>query len=69
MRTPIGLLPAELDTEGLDISAEDLRTLLTVDEEVWRHEASLIPSFFETFGDHLPKELWDEYRALVERLG
>ncbi|MEV8630079.1 phosphoenolpyruvate carboxykinase (GTP) [Streptosporangium sp. NPDC051023] len=69
VRTPIGLLPAELDSEGLDVSAEDLRTLLTVDEEVWRHEASLIPPFFETFGDHLPKELWDEYRALVERLG
>lgn len=69
VRTPIGLLPAELDTDGLDIPAEDLRTLLTVDEEVWREEAALIPSFFETFGDHLPKELWDEYRALVERLG
>ncbi|MFD0886217.1 phosphoenolpyruvate carboxykinase (GTP) [Streptosporangium algeriense] len=69
VRTPIGLLPAELDTEGLDIPAEDLRTLLTVDEEVWRQEAALVPSFFETFGDHLPRELWDEYRALVERLG
>ncbi|MEV7012451.1 phosphoenolpyruvate carboxykinase (GTP) [Streptosporangium sp. NPDC051022] len=69
VRTPIGLLPAELDTEGLDISAEDLRTLLSVDEEVWRDEASLIPAFFETFGDHMPKELWDEYRALVDRLG
>ncbi|MBB4917917.1 phosphoenolpyruvate carboxykinase (GTP) [Streptosporangium saharense] len=69
VRTPIGLLPAELDTDGLDIPAEDLRTLLTVDEEVWREEAALIPSFFETFGDHLPRELWDEYRALVERLG
>ncbi|MER7210901.1 phosphoenolpyruvate carboxykinase (GTP) [Streptosporangium sp. NPDC000239] len=69
VRTPIGLLPAELDTEGLDIPAEDLRTLLTVDEEVWRQEAALVPAFFETFGDHLPRELWDEYRALVERLG
>lgn len=69
VRTPIGLLPAELDTEGLDISAEDLRTLLTVDEEIWRQEASMIPAFFETFGDHFPQELWDEYKALVERLG
>ncbi|MDX6312708.1 MAG: phosphoenolpyruvate carboxykinase, partial [Streptomyces sp.] len=32
-------------------------------------EASLIPSHLETFGDHTPKELWDEYRALVARLG
>ncbi|GAA2861414.1 phosphoenolpyruvate carboxykinase (GTP) [Streptosporangium fragile] len=69
VRTPIGLLPAELDTEGLDISGEDLRTLLSVDEEVWRQEAALIPDFFRTFGDHLPKELWEEYEALVARLG
>ncbi|WP_433245459.1 phosphoenolpyruvate carboxykinase (GTP) [Streptosporangium sp. CA-135522] len=68
VRTPIGLLPAELDTEGLDISAEDLRTLLSVDKEIWKDEASLIPAFFETFGDHLPKELWEEYNALVDRL-
>ncbi|GAA3424776.1 phosphoenolpyruvate carboxykinase (GTP) [Streptosporangium sandarakinum] len=68
VETPIGLLPAELDTDGLDLSAEDLRTLLSVDAEVWKEEAALIPAFFETFGDHLPKELWDEYHALVARL-
>ncbi|MGC5014615.1 phosphoenolpyruvate carboxykinase (GTP) [Streptosporangium sp. DT93] len=67
--TPIGLLPAELDTEGLDVSAENMRMLLSVDEEVWRQEAALIPAFFETFGDHMPRELWEEYEALVARLG
>ncbi|MEV5329418.1 phosphoenolpyruvate carboxykinase (GTP) [Nonomuraea fastidiosa] len=67
--TPIGLLPADLDTEGLDLSEEDLRTLLTVDKDVWREEAALIPAHFEKFGDHLPKELWDEYHALLDRLG
>ncbi|GAA5072616.1 phosphoenolpyruvate carboxykinase (GTP) [Thermocatellispora tengchongensis] len=66
--TPIGLLPAELDTEGLDIDPEDLKTLLSVDTEVWREEAALVPAHFETFGDPLPKELWDEYHALVARL-
>ncbi|MEU7896692.1 phosphoenolpyruvate carboxykinase (GTP) [Nonomuraea sp. NPDC049152] len=66
--TPIGLLPKELDTEGLDLPEEDLRTLLTVDHEVWREEAALIPAHFEKFGDHLPKELWAEYEALLERL-
>ncbi|MFF5111625.1 phosphoenolpyruvate carboxykinase (GTP) [Streptosporangium sp. NPDC000509] len=69
VRTPIGLLPAELDTEGLDVSDEDMRTLLSVDEEIWRHEASLMPAFFQTFGDHLPGELWEEHEALVARLG
>ncbi|MFI6176597.1 phosphoenolpyruvate carboxykinase (GTP) [Nonomuraea sp. NPDC051191] len=67
--TPIGLLPAELDTEGLDLAEEDLRTLLSVDRDVWREEAALIPAHFEKFGDRLPKQLWDEYDALLDRLG
>ncbi|NUS07465.1 MAG: phosphoenolpyruvate carboxykinase (GTP), partial [Nonomuraea sp.] len=67
--TAIGLLPAELDTDGLDLSDEDLRTLLSVDRDVWREEAALIPAHFDKFGDHLPKELWDEYNALLDRLG
>lgn len=71
VETPIGILPAEgaLDTDGLKISQEDLDLLLSVDVEVWREEASLIPQHLETFGSHTPKELWDEYRALVARLG
>ena len=47
----------------------DLDFLLTVDTEVWREEAALVPEHLNTFGDHTPKELWDEYRALVSRLG
>ncbi|MEV0230004.1 phosphoenolpyruvate carboxykinase (GTP) [Nonomuraea sp. NPDC050786] len=67
--TPIGLLPDDLDTEGLDLSEEDLRTLLSVDKDAWREEASRIPAHFDKFGSHLPKELWDEYNALLDRLG
>jgi phosphoenolpyruvate carboxykinase (GTP) len=71
VETPIGILPTPeaLDTDGLDLSATDLDFLLTVDKEVWREEAALVPEHLNTFGDHTPKELWDEYRALVSRLG
>ncbi|MHC3468099.1 phosphoenolpyruvate carboxykinase (GTP) [Streptomyces sp. 7R007] len=71
VETPIGVLPtpAALDTKGLELSESDLEFLLTVDKDVWREEAGLIPEHLDTFGDHTPKELWDEYRALVERLG
>ncbi|MFJ5301607.1 phosphoenolpyruvate carboxykinase (GTP) [Streptomyces sp. NPDC088350] len=71
VETPIGVLPAKgaLDTKGLDLSEADLDFLLTVDKDVWREEAALVPDHLNTFGDHTPKELWDEYRALVERLG
>ncbi|OON81398.1 phosphoenolpyruvate carboxykinase (GTP) [Streptomyces tsukubensis] len=69
--SPIGVLPAKgsFDTAGLDLSEADLDFLLKVDKEVWREEASLVPEHLNTFGDHTPKELWDEYRALVQRLG
>ncbi|MFJ2257779.1 phosphoenolpyruvate carboxykinase (GTP) [Streptomyces sp. NPDC087844] len=71
VETPIGVLPAKgaLDTEGLDLSESDLDFLLTVDKEVWREEAALVPEHLNTFGEHTPVELWDEYRALVKRLG
>ncbi|MBV9025058.1 MAG: phosphoenolpyruvate carboxykinase (GTP) [Streptomycetaceae bacterium] len=71
VETPIGVLPMDdaLDTQGLKIDKADLELLLSVDVEIWREEAALIPRHLETFGDHTPKELWDEYRALVQRLG
>ncbi|MCX4548592.1 phosphoenolpyruvate carboxykinase (GTP) [Streptomyces sp. NBC_01387] len=71
VESPIGILPAEgaLDTKGLDVSEADMDFLLTVDKDVWREEAALIPEHLNTFGDHAPKELWDEYHALVKRLG
>jgi phosphoenolpyruvate carboxykinase (GTP) len=70
VQTPIGVLPSreELDLSGLDMPADDLDLLLSVDTEVWKQEAGLIPEFFAQFGDHLPKALTDEHAALVERL-
>ncbi|MCX5194741.1 phosphoenolpyruvate carboxykinase (GTP) [Streptomyces sp. NBC_00249] len=71
VETPIGVLPTKdsLDLDGLDLPAEDLDFLLTVDKEIWRDEAALVPEHLNTYGDHTPKELWDQYHALVERLG
>ncbi|WP_335980782.1 phosphoenolpyruvate carboxykinase (GTP) [Streptomyces sp. CA2R106] len=71
VRTPIGVLPADgsLDLDGLGLTADDVELLLSVDREVWREEAALIPAHLETFGAHAPTELWEEYKALVSRLG
>ncbi|TDC45893.1 phosphoenolpyruvate carboxykinase (GTP) [Actinomadura sp. KC345] len=70
VKTPIGHLPTReaLDTDGLAIDDPDLDTLLSVDTEVWKQEAALVPEHFEKFGDHMPKALWDEYHDLVRRL-
>jgi len=69
--TPIGNLPtpASLDTSGLSLTDKQLELLLSVDAEVWKEEASLIPAFYERFGDRLPQRLWDEFDSLLERLG
>ncbi|OEV02553.1 phosphoenolpyruvate carboxykinase (GTP) [Streptomyces nanshensis] len=71
VETPIGVLPTKeaLDRDGLAMTDAELDFVLDVDKDVWRDEASLVPEHLNTFGDHTPKELWDEYRALVERLG
>ncbi len=69
--TAIGRVPAKssLDINGLGLTDEQMDTLLGVDHDVWREEASLIPAFFDRFGDRLPKALWDQHKSLTQRLG
>ncbi|MEZ6022714.1 MAG: phosphoenolpyruvate carboxykinase (GTP) [Hyphomonadaceae bacterium] len=69
--TPIGRVPTKdaLDVSGLNLSDAALDTLTSVDLDVWAEEADLIPGHYEKFGERLPQRLWDEYAALVERLG
>ena len=57
-----------LDLSGLSLSDADLATLLDVDVDVWTEEASRIPAFFETFEGRMPKALWDQQKALDQRL-
>ena len=68
--TPIGLVPEpdDLDTNGLNISREDLAKLLSVDIEGWLAEVPRIKEHFAKFGDHLPEGLRQEVAALEERL-
>jgi phosphoenolpyruvate carboxykinase (GTP) len=69
--TPIGRVPTRdsLDVDGLGLSDDQLDLLLTVDPSLWQQEAGLIPADYERFGEHLPAELWEEHRRLLERLG
>ncbi|MGF7233478.1 MAG: phosphoenolpyruvate carboxykinase (GTP) [Frankia sp.] len=68
--TPLGVLPAagSFPTEGLDLPADDLEALLSLDTEVWKQEAALIPEHYDSFGDRVPAALWNEHEALVKRL-
>ena len=69
--TPIGTVPAkaELDLDGLEVPAEDLDLLLSVDADIWKQEAALVPEFFAQFGTQLPAAMAAEHAKLVQRLG
>ena len=68
--TPIGRLPAEgsLDTKGLNLKPDDLKSLNSVDKEGWKAELPSIREHYATFGAKLPKALSDELAALEQRL-
>src|SRR4051812_37589426 len=69
--TPIGHVPTRdsLDTDGLDVTEEDLAKLLNVDPEEWKQELPSIHQHFARFGERLPGALRRQLEALEERLG
>ena len=70
VETPIGRLPAPgaINTEGLEVSDDDMQLLLSVDIDGWRAEIPLIEKHYAQFGPHLPTELRDELEELEKRL-
>ena len=69
-KTSIGYVPTteSLDTDGLDMDADDLAELLSVDPAAWLAEIPAIREYYAKFGDHLPKGLTEQLDALEQRL-
>jgi phosphoenolpyruvate carboxykinase (GTP) len=69
--TPIGRVPAEgeIDIDGANVSAEDMRLLLEVDPEGVRAQLPQVEEHLARFGDRLPDPLQAQLEALKERLG
>jgi phosphoenolpyruvate carboxykinase (GTP) len=67
----IGFLPLEgdLDLSGLDISAENMKELMSVDTGAWSAEVPDIETHFARFGDRLPERLRRQLEELRSRLG
>ncbi len=70
VETPIGMVPTPdaIDISGLDLSEDDLRTLLSVDTEEWRTELALIEDHYASIGERLPIELTNQLDELTSRL-
>jgi phosphoenolpyruvate carboxykinase (GTP) len=68
---PIGYVPepGDIDTTGLTLAAGTMADLLAISRDDWAADMKNIEEFFNTFGDRLPREMWDEYRALKRRFG
>ena len=66
----IGYLPKpeDIDTEGLDISTDTMKELLTVDTESWIADLDSIKAFYAKIGDTMPKGLLDELATLEANL-
>ena len=70
VETPLGYLPASgaIDTNGLDVTEEQMAELLNVDAEEWLNEIDSIREHYARFGERLPAALSEELAALETRL-
>jgi phosphoenolpyruvate carboxykinase (GTP) len=70
VETPIGMVPTAdgLDTDGLQISAEEATELLAVDVAGCKAELPAIGEHFDRFGESLPAELRKQLQDLERRL-
>jgi phosphoenolpyruvate carboxykinase (GTP) len=70
-KTPMGLVPAEgdLDTEGLDITPDEMAELLRVDPELLREQLPQLKEHLARFGDRLPEAIQGQLEALQQRIG
>ena len=69
--TPIGRVARaeDLNTDGLDLPAGAMDTLLTVDTDAVRAELPQVSEHLEKFGDTLPSEVRTQFEQLQQKLG
>ena len=70
VETPIGYVPnaEDIDVDGLDITTETVKDLLSVDKDLWLEDCAAIKDFYKQVGDRVPAELYEELAALEARL-
>ena len=70
VKSPIGYLPAPgaINSDGIDISAEAMQSLLTIDHKEWAEEMDGIEAYFDKFGDRLPAVMREHVQRIREEL-
>ncbi|MGE5494107.1 MAG: phosphoenolpyruvate carboxykinase (GTP) [Burkholderiales bacterium] len=69
VKTAIGYMPTPdaIDTQGLDVSKEDMEELLKVEKADWQKEVASIKEHYAKYG-RMPEELNNQLKALEERV-
>jgi phosphoenolpyruvate carboxykinase (GTP) len=70
VETDIGYVPTidAIDRTGLDMSDDNMRRALQVDDADWIEAVQGQREYFEKFGDHLPAGIREEHDALARRV-
>ena len=68
--TAIGYIPKaeDINIDGLDITIDTIKELLSVDKESWLKDIENIKEFYALVGDRVPAEMYEELAALEARL-
>jgi phosphoenolpyruvate carboxykinase (GTP) len=68
-QTAVGIIPTEdeLNLEGVDITPEDLATILTIDKPRWQQEMAHRAEHLELF-DRMPEAIWEAHRRVADAL-
>jgi phosphoenolpyruvate carboxykinase (GTP) len=68
--TPIGIVPTPdaIDRRGLNISDEALETLCAVEPGDWAEASADQGAFFDSLGQRVPREMFEEQKRLAEQL-
>ncbi|GAB2776519.1 phosphoenolpyruvate carboxykinase (GTP) [Nocardioides salsibiostraticola] len=65
-QTAVGVLPLkeELNLEGVEITEEDLTTILSIDKKRWQQEMGYRAEHLEQF-DNMPEAIWEAHRRVA----
>ena len=68
--TPIGFLPnpGDIDITGLDVPAETMEALLSVNIDAWQEEMDSVGEYLDSYGERLPAKLRQEHEMIVADL-
>lgn len=68
--TPIGTIPTRKDllTEGLELSADTLDSILDYDEAYWKKEVERRTDYLVKFGNRLPEKIKQAHLQTLERV-